>query len=154
MRLSKLLYNLHSLWLSTGEAQKVDAFQIKCLRRILKIQPSFYSHVTNSSVLQKAGARPMTLLLLERQLKWLGKIARRHDSDILKQSIFGTSGGPLQPREPAGPRKRGRPKISWIKGVLEHATAAAGSRGNLIALLSSSASEFAWNKTVYGYCRK
>ena len=86
--------------------------------------------------------------------KWMGKNARRHDSDILKQSIFDTSGGPLQPREPSGPRKRGRPKISWIKGVLEHATAAAGSRGNLIALLSSSASEYAWNKAVYGYCRK
>ena len=37
-------------------------------------------------------------------------------------------------------------RASLIKGVLEHATAAAGSRDNLIALLRSyNASEYAWH---------
>ena len=123
---SKLLYNLHSLWLSTAEIRKVDGFQNRCLRRVMKIPFSYYSHVTNASVLQQAGAKHMRSMLLERQLKWMGTLARRNTTDIVRQSVFDPESLSFQPREPAGPRRRGRPKTSWAKGVFKHALAAAG----------------------------
>ena len=64
--LSKLLYNLHSLWLSPSEERKLDAFHCKCLRRILHIQPSFHSHVTKRTVIEKAKSHKLSVLLLER----------------------------------------------------------------------------------------
>ena len=39
--MSKLLYNLHSLCLSHVELRRLDAFHVKCLRKVMKIQPSF-----------------------------------------------------------------------------------------------------------------
>ena len=110
--ISKLLYNLHSLWLSPAEAQKVDGFQSRCLRRVMKIPFSYYSHITNASVLQQANAKSLSRLLLERQLTWMGTLARRSETDIVRQSIFDSSSLSFQPREPAGKRRRGRPKTS------------------------------------------
>jgi len=148
---SKLLYNLHSLWLSAAEVRKIDAFQNRCLRRILKIPPSFYSHVTNATVLQQANAKSMSGMLLERQLKWMGALARRDKSDIVRQSVFDSNSLSFQPRAPAGPRRRGRPKVSWATGVFKHAKAIAGSIDNLNILLGR-ASKHAWEDAVYEYC--
>ena len=149
--ISKLLYNLHSLYLSAAEARKVDAFQNKCLRRVLKIAPSYYSRISNASVLLQAKAKSMSSLLLERQLKWLGTLARREGNDIVRRAVFDSDSSNPQPRGPAGPRRRGRPKVSWAQGVYKHAISAAGCTERLHALLGHT-SKHAWENTVHKYC--
>ena len=151
---SKLMYNLHSLWLSVAETRKIDAFHVKCLRQILKIQPSFYSRISNETVLQRARSRAMSNILLERQLLLMGSLAIRADSDHLKRSIFDTSSQHFQPKSAAGPKRRGRPKISWPNGVFAHAVKAAGSHDSLTNLWSSmNASKAAWKRAVHQYCQ-
>ena len=148
---SKLLYNLHSIWLCTAEVRKINAFQNKCPRRALKISHSYYSHVSNSSVLQCAGAKSMSSLLLERQLRWLGTLARRDKNDIVRCSVFDPHSSSFQFRKPAGPLRRGRPEVSWANGVFKHHLAAPGSRNNLNTLLGQ-ASKDAWENAVHTYC--
>ena len=46
--ISKLLYGLDGTQLNESEKRRLDAFHAKCLRRILKVPHSFYSHVSNS----------------------------------------------------------------------------------------------------------
>ena len=86
--MSKLLYNLHSLCLTQAETNRLDAFHVRCLRRVLKIAPSFYSRVPNKDVLQAAGTKSASHMLLERQLLWMGGLAARPDDHILRKSIF------------------------------------------------------------------
>ena len=150
---SKLLYNLHSVWLSAAELIKVDAFQNRCLRRVLKIPPSYISRVSNVTVLQRAAARSMSSMLLERQLRWFGALARRDSNDIVRCSIFDSASLSFKPRGLVGPRRRGRPKVSWANGIFEHAIAVAGSEDSLNRMLGQ-ASKFTWNSAVYDYCHK
>ena len=103
--MSKLLYNLHSLCLNTAEIRRLDAFHIKCLRRILKIPPSFYSRVSNAMVLERAHAKAASALLLERQLSWMGCLATHPDEHVLRQSIFQSGQQRLKPRMPEGVKR-------------------------------------------------
>ena len=63
--LSKPLYGLNTAWLSQAESNKVDAFHVKCLRHIAKIQHSCYSHVSNQSARDTFGVQALSVTLLE-----------------------------------------------------------------------------------------
>ena len=71
--LSKLLYCLHTVWLNKQELAKIDALQARCLRRIMGIQHSYFSRVSNQAVLAEAQAQRLSIVLLKRQLLLLGK---------------------------------------------------------------------------------
>ena len=47
---SKLLYGLQVLWLNQASRDKLDAFNARCLRKILGIAHSYYSRVSNQAV--------------------------------------------------------------------------------------------------------
>ena len=48
--LSKLLYCLDTVWLTSVEMRKMEAFHHKCLRKIAGVLPSYYSRVSNADV--------------------------------------------------------------------------------------------------------
>ena len=153
--MSKLLYNMHSLCLNTAEARKLDGFHVRCLRRILKIQHSYYSHVSNASVLAAAGVQAASVLLLERQLLWMGGLAIRADNHVLRKSVFKSGECRFEPKLPEGKRKRGRPKACWSQSVYDQALKAAGSTDRLHSLWSSDSvvARSAWSACVKQYCR-
>ena len=64
---STLLYSLHTSWLHQHELARLNAFQARCLRRILGIKHSYVSRVSNAAVLQRAGRGKLSDLLLQRQ---------------------------------------------------------------------------------------
>ena len=49
--IQKLLYALEGAWINKIDQRRLDAFQNRCLRRILGIAPAFVNHITNASVL-------------------------------------------------------------------------------------------------------
>ena len=51
---SKLLYNLETLWLFKADISRLDAFHVKCLRCICKIPHSYISRVSNDTVFKVA----------------------------------------------------------------------------------------------------
>ena len=83
----------------------MDAFQVKCLRRVLKIAPSYYSRATKESVLRRAKATKMSGLILEKQLLLMGKLAIRRNGDILKQSVFDVLASVYKPKRAMGNRR-------------------------------------------------
>ena len=112
---SKLLYCLHTGQLSTQALRRVDAFQARCLRRILGIQHSYISHVPNSEVLRRAGSHKLSQTLLYRQLMLLRKVADQPSGHFMRNCVFEEGSNSL--KELRGPRKRGRPRKCWNDDV-------------------------------------
>ena len=88
--LSKLMYALDTKWLSKCEINRLNAVQNKCLRRILKIDHSFYSRISNHEVLQRANTIPLSNTLLRRQLKLFGQMTYMSPSTYMRQFVFDT----------------------------------------------------------------
>ena len=76
-------------------------------------------------MLNQARSRRIGSVLLERQLKLFGTLARRSDDDVMKQSVFDVTAPALKPKTAIGTKRRGRPKVSWPKGVYDAAASVA-----------------------------
>ena len=81
---SKLMYSLEVLHLSTAEIRKLDTFHHKCLRRIADIPPSYISRISNASVRECLHAKPLKHTLLRRQLSYFGSLAAKPPSNVLR----------------------------------------------------------------------
>ncbi|CAE8634683.1 unnamed protein product [Polarella glacialis] len=145
------MYSLHAAWLNTAECRRLDAFQAKCLRKIIKVQPSYWSRVSNAEILNRTGCQKLSASLLERQLLLMGDLARKPDADVLRMWVFQPGGTDVRP---PGARKRGRPRITWTTGVLKQALLIAGSQQSLSNLWQRTrAAKAAWRNLVYQHCR-
>ena len=51
---AQLTYGLNTLQLTPAMLKRLEAFQIRGLRYILQIEHSYYSHITNEQVSEKA----------------------------------------------------------------------------------------------------
>ena len=51
---AQVLYGLSSSWLTTAQVKRLNGFQARCLRRVLRIPASFVSRISNKSVLEQA----------------------------------------------------------------------------------------------------
>ena len=134
---SKLILAVDGMWLSNTELKRVDAFHCTCIRRILKIQHSFYSRISNEVVLERAKAKPLNSILSKRHLKLFGRIALMHSCNILRLLVFAhdSFSKPL-----LASRRRGRPRACWVDELHSMATRIAGSGLDLTALLNQCSS--------------
>ena len=138
-------------YLNKQENRRLDAFQARCLRKILRIPHSYISRVPNAVVLQRSGARLLSNSLLRKQLTFLGHVARKPGDDAVRLTVFQPFSHLLA--EPPENRKRGRPRKTWPQEIYRHACAAAGGVEALPALLRNTAqSATAWLSAVHTYC--
>ena len=112
---TKLMYGLHTSWLNKAERRRLDAFNARCIRRIMGVPHSYISRVANADVLARAGARPLSHKLLQQQLLLYSHVARLPDHSAVRQATF--ENGDVLPKVLAGTRKRGRPRNTWIGEV-------------------------------------
>ena len=105
---SKLMYVLFAACLNKAERRRLDSFQNRCLRRIFRIQPSFFSRVSNATVLSISNQSKLSDCLTRRQMVFMGQLARRPGTDPVRASVFEPDS--LVVRRAEGPRKRGRPR--------------------------------------------
>ena len=100
---STLLYGCECWTLTKGSERKLQVFQQKCLRRILKI---FYLNlVSNKEVLRRAGQTDILVDIVERKWRWVGHIARRDPQHLTRQALSWQC---------QGTRRRGRPRQKWM----------------------------------------
>ena len=105
------LYGCESWTLNSESERRIQAFEMKCLRRILGV--SYRERKTNEYVWNKITSfvkdiDPLLKIVKTRKLKWFGHTVRH---DTLSKTI-------LQGTVPGG-RKRGRPKKSWTNNIKE-----------------------------------
>ena len=144
---SRLLYGLQITWLGKAARQRLDGFHARCVRKILGVQPAYWSRVSNETVFKQMGAERLSSLLLEQQLGYLGKLARRPDDCPVKQFVFGPD---LERKTFNGQRRRGRPKLEWVNELFKIADKMFSSSQSFNACVLN---ETAWRSEVRNYCR-
>jgi len=127
--LSKLQYGLESVWLNQCERKQLDAFHCKCLRRIMKIQHSFFSRISNMQVLAAASEECLSTTMIKQQLKSFGRIATANDTHPLRRLIFDNDH--KFRKFSFKPRPVGRPKQCWVDEIYKIALSICGSEDNI-----------------------
>jgi hypothetical protein len=101
-------YGCEAWTLKKDEERRIEAFEMKCLRKILGI--TYIEKRTNKDVLNKAGMERLLLTKVkERKLKYFGHISRQGNT-IEKSIMLGIT---------EGQRSRGRPRTTWMNNITE-----------------------------------
>ena len=114
---STLTYGLQTIWLHKHHRKKLNGFQCRCLRSVLRIRASFVSRVSNKEVLRRSGYVALSNLILEQQLRLFGKYARDNDSSG-RRFLFSDNGIELRPF--IDKRVRGRPRLTWARKIYNY----------------------------------
>ena len=138
MIVAKLMYGLTSTPLSKSDANKIDAFQMRGLRKALKIKHPYWSRVSNKKLLEAANEKlreehenkclgRFSSRLIERQIVLLAHIIRLDAQDPLKRISIDEAGG----RVKADFRRAGRPRTKWYDTTRNHAIKKLTKEGHL-----------------------
>lgn len=114
--ISTLLYSAETWATTQTEERKLDAFDQRCLRRILGVR--WYQHVRNTDIRRRTNQPAASLLLQVRRLRWYGHVVRMEDSRLPKRMLN------WRPEQVGGRRRRGRTRVRWIDAVKRDGAAA------------------------------
>ena len=113
---------MESLVISQSDLDKIDAFQNRIFRKILNIKHSYWSHVTNATVMNTANNRaksidknieiiPLSIKLKQRIIKFYGHIIRSDpNTDQVRAISIDEEGNRISAPKPW---RSGRPKLKW-----------------------------------------
>ncbi|XP_061188795.1 uncharacterized protein LOC133196968 [Saccostrea echinata] len=100
------LYGSESWKVTNNITQKLDTFQTRCLRRILKI--FWPNKISNEELYERTQTAAISDQIKEKRWKWIGHVLRMETSDIPRVALRWT---------PPGKRNRGRPRETWRRSV-------------------------------------
>ena len=148
---TKLVHGLATSSLNQAERRRLDGFQARCLRTILRIPAAYYSRISNQVVLSRAGQHPLSKRLLKEQMMFIGRLARRPHNDPVRNAVFEPYSFVLRPLD--GPRKVGRPRLAWGTTVYTECVQLAGTRERLASYWQpGKVAEQQWSTAVRRYC--
>ena len=130
-------YGCESWTLKKEEERRIQAFENKCLRKMLRV--SWTQMMNNDTVYKTAGAA-MELLghVKGRKLRYFGHMIRNQQDTIESSVMTGLV---------EGVRKRGRPRISWFDNIKDW-TRLSGSN-----LLETVRDRKSWSSLVHSWNR-
>ena len=103
-----VMYGCESWTVKKAERQRIDAFELWCWRRLLRVLWS--ARRSNQSILKEISPRcSLEGLMLKLKLQYFGQLMRRADS-FEKTLMLGGFGGR---------RRRGRQRMRWLNGITD-----------------------------------
>ena len=103
-----LMYGCECWTVKKAECQKIDAFELWCWRRLLRV--TWTARRSNQSILKEISPGcSLEGLILRLKLQYFGHLIRRVDS-LEKSLMLGGIGGR---------RRRGRQRMRWLDGVTD-----------------------------------
>ena len=103
-----VMYGCESWTRKKAEHQRVDAFELWCWRRLLRVP--WTARRSNQSILKKISPGcSLEGLMLKLKLQYFGHLMRRVDS-LEKTLMLGGIGGR---------RRRGRQRMRWLNGITD-----------------------------------
>ena len=102
------MYGCESWTIKKAEHQRIDAFELRCLRRLLRVP--WTARKSNQSILKEISPEySLEVLMLKLKLQYFGHLMRRADS-LEKTLMLGKI---------EGGRRRGRQRMSWLDGITD-----------------------------------
>ena len=103
-----VMYGCESWTVKKAERQRIDAFELWCWRRLLRVP--WTARRSNQSILKEIGPGcSLEGLMLKLKLQYFGHLMRRVDS-LEKTLMVGGIGGR---------RRRGRQRMRWLDGITD-----------------------------------
>ena len=101
-----VMYGCESLTIKKAECQRIDAFELWCWRRLLRVP--WTARRSNQSILKEISFEySLEGLMLKLKLQYFGHLMRR--TDFLEKT--------LMPRKIEGRRGRGWQRLKWLGGI-------------------------------------
>ena len=101
-----VMYGCESWTVKKAECQRIDAFELQCWRRLLRV-PWTARRSTQSILKEMSPGCSLEGLMLKLKLQYFGHLMQRVDS-LEKTLMLGRIGGR---------RKRGRQRMRWLDGI-------------------------------------
>ena len=103
-----VMYGCESWTVKKAERRRIDAFELWCWRRLLRVP--WTARSSNQSILKEISPRcSLEGLMLNLKLQYFGHLTQRVDS-LEKTLILGGIGGR---------RRRGRQRMIWLDGITD-----------------------------------
>ena len=103
-----VMYGCESWTIKKAEHQRIDAFEVWCWRRLLRIP--WTARRSNQAILKEISPGcSLEGLMLKLKLQYFGHLMRRADS-FVKTLMLGKI---------EGRRRRGRQRMSWLDGITD-----------------------------------
>ena len=103
-----VMYRCESWTVKKAERQTIDAFELWCWRRLLRVP--WTARRSNQSILKEISlAISLQGMMLKLKLQYFGHLMQRGDS-LGKTLMLGGIGGR---------RRRGRPRMGWLDGITD-----------------------------------
>ena len=101
-----VMYGCESWTLKKAEHQRIDAFELRCWRRLLRVP--WTARKSNQSILKEISSEcSLKGLMLKLNLQYFSHLMRRADS--FQKTLI--------PGKIEGRRRRGRQRMRWLDGV-------------------------------------
>ena len=103
-----VMYGCESWTVKKAERQRIDAFELWCWRRLLRVP--WTAGRSNQSILKEINPEiSLEGMMLKLKLQYFGHLMRRVDS-LEKTLMLGRTGGR---------RRRGRQRMRWLDGITD-----------------------------------
>ena len=102
------MYECESWTIKNAECRRIDAFELRCWRRLLKVP--WTARRSNQSILKEISPEySLEGLMLKLKLQYFGHLIRRTDS-LEKTLMLGKF---------EGRKRRGRQRMRWLDGITD-----------------------------------
>ena len=102
------MYGCESWTVKKAERQRIDAFELWCWRRLLRVP--WTARRSNQTILKKISPGiSLEGMMLKLKLQYFGHLVQRADS-LEKTLMLGGIGGR---------RRRGQPRMRWLDGITD-----------------------------------